>query len=655
MKKVFIIISILFSARGFAQEVVVPDVISEVAEELAADESDPEAAALYVELLGELAENPVKVNSADPDELSRLFFLSPFQIKTLADYTRTSGKIVSPYEIANIPGFDRETASMMIPFITLSDNSNSSPGNVIFRSSILTNLSLKSTDKDSSAPGSPFKHLVKYKFTSGSISGGFTTEKDPGERFTDVNTHLPDFMSAHIAYSGNGLIKKVIIGDFGARFGHGTNINTGIRTGLSLTAPINISGRDEIKPYTSANENNFFRGMASQFRIKNFQLSVYYSSNKIDATVSSNAGDAVDFIENLYKTGLHNTVSSLIKKDAVTENSYGINLTYRFTGLNIGMTYTRQSLSLPLITNNDDAADIFDFNGDHNQVLSINYSSLIKRIILSGELSMDYSSHMAFIQGITMKLTDRLTTNFLYRYYEPGFTAFHANGPGSSSGGDNQEGLLGSFTFEAARFLFISAGCDIQHYPWIRYRNSAPSRAIKKEVRIKYIPSEVFMGELVLSKRYSMSDENENTAIPKPNEMTGRSLRCSAKYSPAEGLTFGTRLDFKFISPSDARGTLLFQDVNYRFQHIPLSLWFRHCIFNIDDWESRIYTWENDLLYNFSIPALSGNGTRSYIVTGWNVSDRADLRIKYGMTTFAENTNVRDDIRELRMQFRIRF
>jgi len=31
----------------------------------------------------------------------------------------------------------------------------------------------------------------------------------------------------------------------------------------------------------------------------------------------------------------------------------------------------------------------------------------------------------------------------------------------------------------------------------------------------------------------------------------------------------------------------------------------RYCIYNTDDWDSRIYLYENDLLYSFSIPAFS--------------------------------------------------
>ena len=159
---------------------------------------------------------------------------------------------------------------------------------------------------------------------------------------------MPDFLSAHFAYNGNGLIRRLIIGDYSARFGQGTNINTGIRTGLSLTAPGYMSASDEIKPYTSTDENNFFRGVAAEFSVKNLGLSLFYSKNNSDATLGSSSGSSKDYIENFYMAGIHNTSSLLLKKDAVSEMAYGINLSYNFNNIRIGLIWSEDRFSLPV-------------------------------------------------------------------------------------------------------------------------------------------------------------------------------------------------------------------------------------------------------------------------------------------------------------------
>ncbi len=80
---------------------------------------------------------------------------------------------------------------------------------------------------------------------------------------------------------------------------------------------------------------------------------------------------------------------------------------------------------------------------------------------------------------------------------------------------------------------------------------------------------------------------------------------------------------------------LLLQDISYRFAKIPVSVWFRYSIFTTDSWDSRLYVYENDLLNSFSIPALSGEGSRSYIMIAWKANKFINLRIKYGITEMA--------------------
>ena len=176
LKTKLLILSFLFSAWVFCQETKLPEIIRDVAEELAANDSDPEAASAYIERLYELAENPVKINSASEDEISRLFFLSDFQVKALADYSRSSGKIISYFELANIPGFDKATAEMMIPFTTLTSKEYLNSDPVSWRNYLITNLTVRSGKDDTTSLGSAWRVLTKYKFTAGSFSGGLTAD-----------------------------------------------------------------------------------------------------------------------------------------------------------------------------------------------------------------------------------------------------------------------------------------------------------------------------------------------------------------------------------------------------------------------------------------------------------------------------------------------
>ncbi len=544
---------------------------------------------------------------------------------------------------------------MMISFISLKNKENEIPEKLKFRNTLISNFIIKPGECDTSLTGSLWKVLSKYKVTAGPFSGGMTIEKDAGESFLSGSPPLPDFISSHLSFTGQGAIRKIILGDYSARFGQGTSINTRMRTGLSLTASGYMMGSDEIRPYTSSDENNFFRGAAAELSIKKLGFSLFYSCNKIDASISSSADSAKLYVENFYKTGLHNTPSLLLKKDVVSETFYGINLNYSISSFRFGLTWSESRFSLPVNLKSGNPEDLYSFEGMKNGVYSVYYNSLIKRILLFGEASADDSLNLAIVQGITLRPSDRLSINFLYRNYSPEFVSFHGMGPGSGSSTGNEYGLLGNFTFEAAKHLFISAGCDISWFPWLKYRCSYPSLAKKQEVRLKYIPGENISIEASYNYRFLMSDVKDQQGLNGIAELTVRTLKAIVKYSPAENLTLTTRIDYKVADDQGSKGMLMLQDLNYRFRQVPVTIWFRHCIFNTDDWNSRLYAYENDLLYSFSIPALSGKGSRTYLMAEWEIGDVAELRVKYGLTTLIENGNYPGDKDELRMQFRIWF
>lgn len=652
-----LIISILpfITLPSLSQENKLSERIIAVAEELAADESDPAAAELFSEWLFDLTENPVMINSGDENEISRLFFLTDFQVKVLADYIRTSGRIVSLFEIANIPGFDRESAEMLFPFISLADRPSSFSDSARIRQTLLTSFTHRNTPPDTSSVGSAWRVLTKYKFSKGGFSGGFTAEKDPGEKLISGKLPLPDFISGYLIYRGAGILKGIVIGDYSARFGQGTNINTGIRTGLSLTTPGYLAGRSEIRPYTSTDENNFFRGAAAEFTFKNFDLSFFLSSKYIDATLNGTADSTGLSIKSFYKTGLHNTNAAIQKKDAVRETGLGVNLTYNSKNLRTGILWTENGFSLPVIPDPINPADRYDFTGLSNTLFSVYYNCLVKKFVIYGEWSISGIKKRAFVQGISFRPAGRLSINLLYRNYFPGYISFHGNGPAGSSANSNEYGILANFTFEAARFLFVSAGTDLKYYPWLRYNCSSTSLAKRSEIRVKYLPTQKLILEGLYSYRLTMADNQDENRIAVPAEIITHSVRGTVKYNPTEYLTLSTRADYKMVITSGSKGILLIQDLNLRFRKFPVSIWMRYAIFSTDGFESGLYTWENDLLNSFSIPVLYGKGNREYIMASWKIADRAELRIKYGFTATAESNSRMEETNEFKFQFRIMF
>jgi hypothetical protein len=105
---------------------------------------------------------------------------------------------------------------------------------------------------------------------------------------------------------------------------------------------------------------------------------------------------------------------------------------------------------------------------------------------------------------------------------------------------------------------------------------------------------------------------------------------------------------------------LICQDVFYKPIDKPFKLNGRIAYFNTEGYDSRIYSYENDLLYSFSIPALYGNGIRSYLNIQHKLSDKFTLWLKLAtLFPFARlESQQTDDSRtryEIKIQIRYQF
>ncbi len=652
-----ILISAMFLCLSFyaaGQEEERLQRITLIAEELAADETDPGLVSYLMESLYDLSEDKVKINSGDEAEISRLFFLSDFQVRSLASYVVNKGRIESWYEIALVPGFERSSAEMIIPFIELSGPSVKRQQGRSLKNTIQVNTILKPGEPDSSAIGSPLKILARYRFSYGSTGGGFTMEKDQGERFFPEGSKIPDFFSGNLYYKGSGAIKNIIIGDYSARFGLGTGIGNGSGSFSSLSMPSYMAGRNDVRPYTSTDENNFLRGVALQMVRGDLSITGFLSRNAIDAQVNQSADSSGFIVESIYTQGIHSNTPELERKDALVNSAAGANMLYSGSLYSLGLTFYANRFSIPLALNSGAPYKYFEFNDISNMVFSAYCKTHIKGVNFFSEFSVDASKDKAVVTGFSSRLSDRLAVSMRYHHYDGGYTSFFSGTKGSGSSLSNEDGLRGSLTLEAGRSLMLSAGAEIIRFPWLRYRSGFPSVGSRRELSVRYSPSPQLSASLVAgftSNNYNMPRERGLPGIRQSGTMQCRSYFV---YEPGERLSLSTRISVKSAESGSSMGYAIAQDIIYMLKACPVTFWMRYSLFSTETWDSRIYLYENDLVYSFNVPALSGEGSRSYIMVSYKPRANSEVRIKYSGHTASESgaTIMRD---ELRMQFRWMF
>ncbi len=107
---------------------------------------------------------------------------------------------------------------------------------------------------------------------------------------------------------------------------------------------------------------------------------------------------------------------------------------------------------------------------------------------------------------------------------------------------------------------------------------------------------------------------------------------------------------------------LLFQDIRFEPAKVPLKATARFAWFSTDGYNSRIYAYEDDLLYTFSVPAYFGKGVRGYLNLNYTLSDKVTFYFKVGHTVYNDRESVSSGYNEilgnrkteLKFQFRLK-
>ena len=118
-----------------------------------------------------------------------------------------------------------------------------------------------------------------------------------------------------------------------------------------------------------------------------------------------------------------------------------------------------------------------------------------------------------------------------------------------------------------------------------------------------------------------------------------RSWRTQVSYKINSAFSFRNRVEVIWYDPGGKKkeqGFLLASDFFYKPIKKPFSANCRIVFFETSGYNSRIYAYENDILYNFSIPALYGKGARYYVNFGADVRKNWSCWLRWAQTIYED-------------------
>ena len=597
-----------------------------------------------------LHESPIDLNNTSDEELTQLYFLSPQQIDAILAYAYRH-PFESLYELRLIPELADYEIRDLLPFVYINrDALNSETINTdalyakeIFAKAhheLLTRIDARNIEAYEGTD--PIYTQFRYRFdfrrrvTFGvqlrRPAGGFARDLQYGAylQLNDITPHL----------------HTLVAGNFQASFGQGLVLAPVFHSGKSMYVTSVGQQREGLRYYSSV-DGEGLHGAGATLRWE------WNKTTRLDVSA-------------LYSMRRAN--------DSTWHHLLGANLTLRHKKLQVELTaienlwsdsihpYTNAKYNRHYFRGRNQAVIGASFRYNHGWFDMFGEVATAQNYQITNDQSPITKSHWGFgtIIGSRFYPTNGISLLALYRYYSPYFdNALGYAFSETSRLGDENGGYLGLditrlrnwrfigygdiFYFsgykyglgDATRTLGYDAMAEIQyHQPGASSRQTGGAASAEKG----YNPSQITNHQWFLSLRFRARAKKKGTSTYSARaifdwQRNGWSLRTTLDANLTNQKSTITN------QQSIPYGISIAQDIAYNFQlstfNFPLSLRLRLQGFDAREWANRIYTYEHDVLYAYSIPAVYGLGGRAYLCLRWQIIPQLALYFRASETVYA--------------------
>ena len=646
MIKSFFISLLFISAACFAQDL--PPTTQQQLENIAeTNEEDPKDDNL-LQQLDYFKKHPININTATTEELQTLKSLTDLQIVNLIRYRNVLGNLINIYELQAIPTWDLITIKKILPY-TIVGNAVSVKENFLSRfqkgdQSLLfriTRILEKSKGYDGSLTNhylgdrnhSMFRYRYQYKDL---LYFGLTGDKDAGEQFFQgAQSKGFDFYSFHFFARRLGVIKSIALGDYTVNLGQGLIQWQSLAFGKSAEVMSVKRQSPVLAPYRSAGEFYFNRGMGITLQKKNIEATVFASHKKISGNI---VNDSAERFTSLLTSGYYRTPSEIADRNKIALTSFGGNISYRTPSLKIGLNTAVHRFDIP-IQKRDEPYNLYAINGKKIFNSSIDYSYTYKNMHLFGEAAVDKDLHKAFVNGILMSVDPKVDLSILYRNIQKEYQSLFGNAFTENTNPVNEKGLYTGIAIRPTQDWQLNAYADFFQFPWIKYLVNAPGRGYDYLIQLNYQPNKQFGMYVRYKNKNKPVDSSGNGMIDYPQDQVKQNLRIHLSQQLSTNLSITGRVEMLWFNhrlKNAEQGFLNYVEASYEWKK--LSADFRLQYFETNSYNSRIYVYESDIPYSFSIPAFYEKGFRYYINCHYDLAKNFEIWIKCSQTLYKNKT-----------------
>ena len=625
-----------------------------------------------LEELSNRLQEPVNLNSATREQLEQFPFLSDIQIEHLLAYIYIHGQMETIYELQLVEELDRQTIQYLLPFVCIKAINNEpafrwktmlKDAGRYGKNEVLTRLDIpfyKRKGYEHTYLGPSVYNSVKYTFRyRDQLYAGGVAEKDAGEPFAALhNRYGYDYYSFYLLLQNCGRLKSLAVGNYRLSFGQGLVMSTDYLMGKTIYASSFNNRSAGIKSHSSTDEYNYFRGVATTVALtKRLSVSAFYSHRNMDGVVTDGE------ITSVYKTGLHRSRKEADKKNLLTSQSTGGNVSYQQNHIRLGITgvyYVFNRPYEPELT----GYSKYNIHGNHFYNLGIDYAYRWRRFSFQGETAIGKQG-WASLNRLQYSPVQDIQFMLIHRFYSYDYWAMYAHSFGEGSTVQNEQGYyvgLETTPFSHWRF-FVSF--DLFSFPWKKYRINKPSRGTDGLIQATFTPRtnlSMYLKYRYKQKERDLTGSKGTLTLP----IFHHQLRYRLNYSLNDVFSSRTTLDYNHFHSQDRAANKGYQVTQMISSQLPWTRLFadvQGSYFCTDDYDSRVYVSEKGLLYTFYTPSFQGRGFRCAVRLRYELNKHWLFITKFGETIYLNRNEIGsgNDLiygnkkADIQMQLRIKF
>lgn len=600
-----------------------------------------------------LRKHRLNLNQASQKDLLHLPGVSPWQAWQLLQYRKAFGDLLDVAELQAVPGWHPDMIRSLLPLVDIHSERRPLPlvkerlakgeHMLLFRFSATRTrdaLGAYAEGREDWA-GMPMAMLLRYRFQFRDLlQWGITMEKDAGERwFPGKWFRGPDFLSVHLAIRSIGPMRALLLGDYQVNLGQGLVQWQGMAALMGNGAGSVFRKGQGLRAHRGTDEARFFRGVATEWGWRKTGLILFGSLARRDATFVEEdtvGGGAVSAIR---WSGLHRTASERAGLGQLRIGSYGSSLywdngRWRVSWNLVGHWFDKnlQPAQAP--------HQLAGLSGRSWLNQGLHYQGNWGRVFLFGEVAATRRGAMAFQQGLLVTPSREVELALLVRHFSPRYRALQASAFAQQSAPANESGLYLGMTFRPYAAWQVDCWVDMARFPWLRYRVDAPSVRVDHALGLSWKPQKM----LILTQRASWSHRSQNMPIPgRPMPLPAPQYlfhyRFQVEYHPDRALRLIQRVDLTRAEAASGKshGAMVSLDLNWQPPRQPLSYAARISWFDTDDYATRVYQMERDVLYLNSMAAFYRRGTRLYILVDLQMGAAWTAWVKWSWLIYAKN------------------